>query len=174
MGRHSGWIACFAGIAAGADYILVPEVPIDLPHLIGVLSKRRAGGKKYGIVIVAEGAKFPDQGPLTLGDHPDPFGNPRLGGIGAVIAEAIEWQTGLETRCVVLGHLQRGGPPSAYDRILATRLGLAAGRLVLQHRFGTLVTLAKGKIRESVLSGSSVATKTLDLTFYDEAAAFFH
>jgi phosphofructokinase-like protein len=174
MGRHSGWIACFAGIAVGADYVLVPEVPIDLPHLIGVLSKRRAGGKKYGIVIVAEGAKFPDQGPLTLGDHPDPFGNPRLGGIGAVIAEAIERQTGLETRCVVLGHLQRGGPPSAYDRILATRLGLAAGRLVLQHRFGTLVTLAKGKIRESVLSGSSVATKTLDLTFYDEAAAFFH
>jgi ATP-dependent phosphofructokinase / diphosphate-dependent phosphofructokinase len=174
MGRHSGWIACFAGIAAGADYILVPEVPIDLPHLIGVLSKRRAGGKKYGIVIVAEGAKFPDRGPLTLGDHPDPFGNPRLGGIGAVIAEAIERQTGLETRCVVLGHLQRGGPPSAYDRILATRLGLAASRLVLQNRFGTMVTLARGKIVESVLSGSSVATKTLDLTYYDEAAAFFH
>ncbi len=174
MGRHSGWIACFAGIAVGADYILVPEVPIDLPHLIGVLSKRRSAGKKYGIVIVAEGAKFPDQGPLTLGDHPDPFGNPRLGGIGAVIAEAIERQTGLETRCVVLGHLQRGGPPSAYDRILATRLGLAASRLVLQNRFGTMVTLAKGKIVESVLSGSSVATKTLDLTYYDEAAAFFH
>jgi ATP-dependent phosphofructokinase / diphosphate-dependent phosphofructokinase len=174
MGRHSGWIACFAGIAVGADYILVPEVPIDLPHLIGVLSKRRSGGKKYGIVIVAEGAKFPDQGPLTLGDHPDPFGNPRLGGIGAVIAEAIERQTGLETRCVVLGHLQRGGPPSAYDRILATRLGLAASRLVLQNRFGTMVTLAGGKIVESVLSGSSVATKTLDLTYYDEAAAFFH
>jgi ATP-dependent phosphofructokinase / diphosphate-dependent phosphofructokinase len=174
MGRHSGWIACFAGIAVGADYILVPEVPIDLPHLVGILSKRRAGGKKYGIVIVAEGAKFPDQGPLTLGDHPDPFGNPRLGGIGAVIAEAIEKQTGLETRCVVLGHLQRGGPPSAYDRILATRLGLAASRLVLQNRFGTMVTLAKGKIVESILCGNSVATKTLDLTFYDEAAAFFH
>jgi ATP-dependent phosphofructokinase / diphosphate-dependent phosphofructokinase len=174
MGRHSGWIACFAGIAVGADYILVPEVPIDLPHLIGVLSNRRSGGKKYGIVIVAEGAKFPDQGPLTLGDHPDPFGNPRLGGIGAVITEAIERQTGLETRCVVLGHLQRGGPPSAYDRILATRLGLAASRLVLQKRFGTMVTLAGGKIVESGLSGSSVATKTLDLTYYDEAAAFFH
>ena len=151
MGRHSGWIACFAGIAVGADYILVPEVPIDLPHLIGVLSQRRAAGKKYGIVIVAEGAKFPDQGPLTLGDHPDPFGNPRLGGIGGVIAEAIEKQTGLETRSVALGHLQRGGPPSAYDRILATRLGLAAGRLVLQHRFGTIVTLAGGKIVESPL-----------------------
>jgi ATP-dependent phosphofructokinase / diphosphate-dependent phosphofructokinase len=174
MGRHSGWIACFAGIAVGADYVLVPEVPIDLPHLIGVLSKRRAAGKRYGIVIVAEGAKFPDQGPLVLGDHPDAFGNPRLGGIGGVIAEAIEKQTGLETRSVALGHLQRGGPPSAYDRILATRLGLAASRLVLQHRFGTIVTLAGGKIVEAPLNASSVAMKTLDLGYYDEAAAFFH
>jgi phosphofructokinase-like protein len=174
MGRHSGWIACFAGMAVGADYILVPEVPIDLPHVIGVLSKRRAGGKKYGIVIVAEGAKFPDQGPFLVGDHPDPFGNPRLGGIGGVIADAIEKQTGLETRSVALGHLQRGGPPSAYDRILATRLGLAAGRLVLQHRFGTTVTLAGGTIVETPLSSTSVAMKTLDLAYYHEAAAFFH
>jgi 6-phosphofructokinase 1 len=174
MGRHSGWIACFAGIAVGADYILVPEVPIDLPHVIGVLSKRRAGGKKYGIVIVSEGAKFPDQGPHTVADHPDPFGNPRLGGIGAVIAEAIARQTGLETRCVALGHLQRGGPPTAYDRILATRLGLAASRLVLQHRFGLMVTLAGGHIVETPMTESSVAMKTLDLAFYNEAATFFH
>jgi ATP-dependent phosphofructokinase / diphosphate-dependent phosphofructokinase len=173
MGRHSGWIACFSGIAVGADYILVPEVPIDLPHLISVLSRRRAAGKKYGIVIVAEGARFPDRGPYTLDDSPDPFGNPRLGGIGAVIADSIEKQTRLETRCVVLGHLQRGGPPSAYDRILATRLGLAASRLVLQQRFGTLVTLMKGRIAETTLSGSIAATKTLDLAYYDEAAAFF-
>jgi ATP-dependent phosphofructokinase / diphosphate-dependent phosphofructokinase len=173
MGRHSGWIACFAGISVGADYILVPEVPIDLPHLINILSQRRAAGKKYGIVIVAEGAKFPDQGPFTLGDDPDPFGNLRLGGIGGAIADAIEKQTGLETRCVVLGHLQRGGPPSAYDRILATRLGLAASRLALQNRFGTMVTLAGGQIVETTMSQSVVATKTLDLTYYDEAAAFF-
>ncbi len=173
MGRHSGWLACFSGIAVGADYILVPEVPIDLPHLIAVLSRHRAAGKKYGIVIVAEGARFPDQGPLTLDDPPDPFGNPRLGGIGWVITEAIERQTGRETRCVVLGHLQRGGPPSAYDRILATRLGLAASRLVLQHRFGTLVTLIDGRIIEMPLSESVAAAKTLDLSYYDEAATFF-
>jgi 6-phosphofructokinase 1 len=173
MGRHSGWIACFAGLAVGADYILVPEVPIDLPHLISVLSRRRSSGKKYGIVIVAEGAKFPDQGPFTVGDHPDPFGNPRLGGIGAVIAEAIAKHTGFETRSVALGHLQRGGSPSAYDRILATRLGLAASRLVLQHRFGSMVTLSGGQIVECPLSGSSVAPKTLDLAYYDDAAAFF-
>jgi ATP-dependent phosphofructokinase / diphosphate-dependent phosphofructokinase len=173
MGRHSGWIACFAGIAAGADYILVPEVPIDLPHLISVLTRRRSAGKKYGIVIVAEGARFPDRGPLTLDDTPDPFGNPRLGGIGGMIADAIEKQTRIETRCVVLGHLQRGGPPSAFDRILATRLGLAASRLVLQHRFGTLATVVNGRIVETALSEAIAVSKTLDLTYYDEAAAFF-
>jgi 6-phosphofructokinase 1 len=174
MGRHSGWIACFAGLAVGADYILVPEVPIDLPHLVSVLAKRRAAGKKYGIVVVAEGAKFPDRAALTLDDHPDPFGNPRLGGIGHVIAEAILKQTGIETRTAVLGHLQRGGPPSAYDRILATRLGLAASRLVLERRFGTMVTLMGGQIVETAMSESSVAIKKLDLTYYDEAAAFFY
>jgi len=174
MGRHSGWIACFAGLATGADYILVPEVPIDMPRMIGVLTKRRAAGKKYGIVIVAEGAKFPDPGVLTLRDHPDPFGSVRLGGISGVIAQAIERHTGFETRSVVLGHLQRGGPPSASDRILATRLGLAAGRLVLQRRFGTMVTLIGGRIVEAPMSESSIATKTLDLTYYDEAAAFFY
>jgi phosphofructokinase-like protein len=174
MGRHSGWIACFAGLAVGADYILVPEVPIDLPHLVSVLAKRRAAGKKYGIVVVAEGAKFPDRAALTLDDHPDPFGNPRLGGIGHVIAEEILKQTGIETRTAVLGHLQRGGPPSAYDRILATRLGLAASRLVFERRFGTMVTLMGGQIVETAMSESSVAIKKLDLTYYDEAAAFFY
>jgi ATP-dependent phosphofructokinase / diphosphate-dependent phosphofructokinase len=174
MGRHSGWIACFAGLAVGADYILVPEVPIDLPHLVSVLAKRRAAGKKYGIVVVAEGAKFPDRAPLTLDDLPDPFGNPRLGGIGHVIAEAILKQTGIETRTAVLGHLQRGGPPSAYDRILATRLGLAASRLVFERRFGTMVTLTGGQIVETPMSESVVAIKKLDLTYYDEAAAFFY
>jgi 6-phosphofructokinase 1 len=174
MGRHSGWIACFAGIAVGADYILIPEVPIDLPRLVGVLSRRRATGKKYGIVVVAEGAKFPDRGPLTIDDEPDPFGNPRLGGIGMAVADAIEKHMKRETRVVVLGHLQRGGPPSASDRILATRMGLAASRLVIQRRFGMIVTLANGKIAESMLSESIAATKTLDLSYYDEAAAFFH
>jgi 6-phosphofructokinase 1 len=174
MGRHSGWIACFAGLAVGADYILVPEVPIDLPHLVSVLLKRRAGGKKYGIVVVAEGARFPDREPLTVDDHPDPFGNPRLGGIGHVIADAIHKQTGFETRTAVLGHLQRGGPPSAYDRILATRLGLAASRLVFQRRFGAMVTLIGGQIVEASMSESMVATKKLDLIYYDEAAAFFY
>jgi ATP-dependent phosphofructokinase / diphosphate-dependent phosphofructokinase len=174
MGRHSGWIACFSGMAVGADYILIPEVPIDLPRLFGVLSRRRAAGKKYGIVVVAEGARFPDRGPLTIDDELDPFGNPRLGGIGTAVADAVEKHMSRETRVVVLGHLQRGGSPSAFDRILATRMGLAASRLVIQRRFGMIVTLTNGKIGETLLSESIAATKTLDLSYYDEAAAFFH
>ena len=174
MGRHAGWIACFAGIAAAADYILVPEVPIDMPHLTEVLKRRRAGGKNYGIVIVSEGARFPDRGILTLDEEPDPFGHARLGGIGNAVAHAIETHTGFETRCVVLGHLQRGGSPSAFDRVLATRLGLAASHLVLQRRFGTMVvTLSGTQIIETALTEAVATTKTLDLTYYDEAAAFF-
>jgi 6-phosphofructokinase 1 len=173
MGRHAGWIACFSGIAVAADYILVPEVPIDMPHLIEVLKSRRAGGKKYGIVVVSEGAKFPDKGMVTLEAETDAFGHARLGGVGNVVAEQIEKQTGFETRCVVLGHIQRGGPPSAYDRVLATRFGLAAGNLVLQQRFGTMVALSGTQIIETTLAAGVAASKTLDLAYYNEAAAFF-
>jgi ATP-dependent phosphofructokinase / diphosphate-dependent phosphofructokinase len=173
MGRHAGWIACFSGIATAADYILVPEVPIDLPHLVEVLKRRRIGGKNYGIVIVSEGARFPDKGIYTVDDEPDPFGHARLGGIGNAVAHAIESQTGFETRSVVLGHLQRGGPPSAYDRVLATRLGLAASHLVIQRRFGMMVALSGTRIIETALDERVVVSKTLDLTYYDEAAAFF-
>lgn len=173
MGRHTGWIACFSGMAVGADYILIPEVPIDLPHLVAVLRRRRAAGKKYGIVIVAEGARFTERAPFAIDDGPDPIGHPRLGGIGPVIAETIAKETGFETRGVVLGHLQRGGAPSAYDRILATRLGLFASRLVLQRRFGTLATLVNGQIIETPLTERIAMTRTLDLSYYDEAAAFF-
>ena len=173
MGRHSGWIACFAGMAVGADYILIPEVPIDLPHLLGVLGRRRAAGKRYGIVVVAEGARFPDRRPVTVDDATDPFGNPRLGGIAVTVADEIARAMRLETRAVVLGHLQRGGSPSAYDRVLATRLGLAASRLVLHGRFGMIVTHHNEAIGESPLSELNTANKTLDLSYYDEAAAFF-
>ncbi|MBV8611938.1 MAG: ATP-dependent 6-phosphofructokinase [Singulisphaera sp.] len=173
MGRHSGWIACFAGIAVAADYILVPEVPIDLPHLVDVLRRRRAAGKNYGVVIVAEGARFPDKGVVTLEAEIDPFGHVRLGGIGALLEQRIEKLTGFETRCVILGHIQRGGPPSAYDRVLATRLGLAAAHLVIRKKFGTLVALSGGQIVDVPLDEGVSATKTLDLSYYDEAAAFF-
>jgi 6-phosphofructokinase 1 len=174
MGRNSGWIACFAGMAVGADYVLVPEVPVDLPHLIGVLARRRAAGRRHGLVIVAEGARFPDQEPVSLDLPPDPFGNLRLGGIASLVAHTIENQTGIETRCVVLGHLQRGGPPSAWDRVLATRMGLAASQLVVRRQFGTVVTYKRGQIGHTELNAAAVATQSLDLSFYETAAAFFY
>lgn len=173
MGRTSGWIACFAGIAVAADYILVPEVPIDLPHIVSVLKRRRAEGKLYGIVLVSEGAEFPELRASGPEDRVDSFGHPRLGGIGSVVAHHIERHTGFETRSVTLGHLQRGGPPSACDRVLATRLGLHASHLVIQKRFGTLVVLSGGQIVEAPLDERVGATRTLDLLYYDEAAAFF-
>ncbi len=173
MGRHAGWIACFSGIAVAADYVLVPEIPINIEHVIDVLKRRRANGKNYGIVVVSEGAEFPEKGMTTLDAETDAFGHVRLGGVGNAVAKLIEDATGYETRCVVLGHLQRGGPPSAYDRVLATRLGLAAGHLVVQQRFGTMVALSGTRIIETTLGQGVAATKTLDLTYYDEAATFF-
>jgi phosphofructokinase-like protein len=173
MGRHAGWIACFSGISVAADYILVPEIPIDIDHVVEVLKRRRAEGKNYGIVVVSEGAEFPDKGMTTLDAETDAFGHVRLGGVGNAVAKLIEDATGYETRCVVLGHLQRGGPPSAYDRVLATRLGLAAGQLVVDRKFGTMVALSGTKIVETTLSAGVAATKTLDLSYYDEAKTFF-
>jgi phosphofructokinase-like protein len=173
MGRNSGWIACYAGIAVAADYILIPEVPIDLPHLVHVLKRRRDGGKLYGLVVVAEGAEFPERGLLGPEEHHDPFSTSRLGGIAHLLARRIEYLTGFETRAVTLGHLQRGGAPSAYDRVLATRLGLAASHLVITRRFGTLVALRGTEIVEKALDERVGDTRTLDLRLYDEAAAFF-
>jgi phosphofructokinase-like protein len=173
MGRNAGWIACLAGMAVAADYILIPEVPIDMAHLVSVLTRRRAAGKSYGIIIVSEGAEFPEGGAVTFDKSLDPFGHARLGGISHVVAQQIEHLTGFETRAVVLGHLQRGGPPSAYDRVLATRMGLAASHLIIRRRFGTMVALEANRIVEKPLDQSVTAIRTLDLRYYDEAAAFF-
>ena len=173
MGRHAGWIACFSGIAVAADYIMIPEIPINIEHCIDVLKRRRAAGKNYGIVVVSEGAEFPDRGNVTVEDETDAFGHARLGGIGNVVAKMIENGTGFETRSVILGHLQRGGSPSAYDRVLATRLGLSAANLIIHKRYGTMVALAGTKIIETTLGAGVAATKTLDLTYYEEASAFF-
>lgn len=173
MGRHAGWIACFSGIAVGADYIMVPEVPVDIDHCCEVLKKRLDEGKNYAIVVVSEGAKMPNRKEITTSAETDAFGHVRLGGIGQIVAELVEERLKRETRSVTLGHIQRGGPPSAYDRVLATRLGLAAGDLVLKKRFGTMVALSGTKIIETTLKAGVAASKTLDLTYYAEASAFF-
>jgi len=172
MGRATGWLACFAGMAVGADYILVPEVPIDAPHLIGVLKNHRTPHKNYGIVIVAEGARFAEQ--LDAQSDHGPLGRARLGGIGSAVADLIERQARIETRTVVLGHLQRGGAPTARDRVLATRVGLAASELVIHRRFGTVVTLSGAKLADEPLVAAALVPRALDLTFYHDAATFFY
>src|SRR5215467_10288163 len=146
MGRHAGWIACFSGIATAADYTLIPEVPVDVDKMCEVLQKRRAAGKPYGLIIVSEGAKLPQEGLVTQDAELDEFGHVKLGGIGDTIADIIQRRTGIETRAVTLGHLQRGGPPSAYDRVLGTRLGIHAARLVIDKKFGQMVALRGLKI----------------------------
>jgi 6-phosphofructokinase 1 len=168
MGRQTGWIACVSGVAAAADYIFVPEVPIDLPHCVEVLKRRRAEGKPYGIVVTSEGARLPDPP-----DHaPHEHGRHHLG-VAAVLAQQVERETGFETRSVVLGHIQRGGSPSAYDRVLATRFGLAAADLVLQARFGRVVALRCGEMVESPLGEGVTRLKRLDVQRYREASTFF-
>src|SRR5262249_924556 len=110
MGRHAGWIACLSGMAVAADYILIPEIPADVDHMCAVLKRRREAGKNYGLVIVSEGAQLPDSGMVTSEADLDEFGHVRLGGVGELVANLIEKCTGIETRHVSLGHLQRGGP----------------------------------------------------------------
>ena len=126
MGRHAGWIALHSGLAGGADAILIPEKPFDIDDVCRLISRRRSRGRYFSIVVVAEGA-VPKEGTMeTVGGTTDAFGHVRLGGIGVRLEKEIEERTGLETRATILGHIQRGGTPTAFDRVLATRLGIAA------------------------------------------------
>ena len=171
MGRQTGWIALHAGVAAAADYILVPEIPADLVACAEALKRRRQQGKRSGIVVISEGVKLPTE-PVDEGSG---LGDRRagLGGVGASMAHALERATGFETRSVALGHIQRGGSPSAYDRILATRFGLAAADLAIRGRFGTVVALRDQRLVEVPLTREVANLKTLDLDLYQEASAFF-
>jgi 6-phosphofructokinase 1 len=174
MGRHAGWIACYSGMATAADFILVPEVKVDLKRMCDVLNRRRAEGKMYGIIVVSEGAKLSEEGGFVTQDTEiDDFGHVKLGGIGEVVADYIERNTGLETRAVTLGHLQRGGPPSAYDRVLGTRLGIHAARLAIKHEYGKMVALLGTKIISVPLADAVGEMRTLDADFLDEAEEFF-
>ncbi len=158
MGRYAGWIALASGLAGGADVILIPEIPYQLEKVIDKINKRSQQHKKFSIVVVAEGAK-PEDGEMvvqkTVEDSFDPV---RLGGIGNVIAQQVEKHTGKESRVTVLGHLQRGGSPTAFDRILATRYGTEAANLLAREKFGAMVCL-----QGNTISSVSLAEATGEL-----------
>jgi len=172
MGRDAGWVAAYAGIASGAHVVLIPEKPFDIADVCKTLTKRWKKGHRFSLVVVAEGAKARGaQEKSTKGADVDAFGNPILGGVGQLIAQEIEKRTGLETREVVLGHVVRGGAPSACDRVLATRFGVAAADLVKQGNFGMMVAL-KGNRVVPVKIGGALAQKLVDDDLYSIANSF--
>jgi phosphofructokinase-like protein len=173
MGRYAGWIATESGIAGGADIILIPEIPIDIDEVCKLIKKRHERGKTFSIVVVAEGSKF-KEGSLVLQEQKlDEFGHVRLGGIGDILAEEIEKRTGYETRVSVLGHIQRGGSPTAFDRILGTRFGIKAVELVKNKKFGRMVALSGVKIIDVAIEDAIRALKTVDMELYNIAKVFF-
>jgi len=174
MGRHAGHIATWAAIAGGATMVLVPEHPFDVDEVSRVIQHRHnERGRFASIVVVAEGA-VPAEGTLSVtSGEVDAFGHVRLGGIGEQLARAVEERTGFETRAIVLGHVQRGGTPTAFDRVLATRFGIAAIDAVHAGAFGTMVALRAGDIVRVPLAEATRELKLLDPAVYDVASNFF-
>ncbi|MBI5809918.1 MAG: 6-phosphofructokinase [Deltaproteobacteria bacterium] len=174
MGRHAGWIAVYGGLAGGAHVILIPEKPFDIDEVCRCIENRKTGGRTYSIVVAAEGASPKEAGGMMTKEKGlDAFGHARLGGVGEFLANELEKRTGIESRHVVLGHLQRGGTPTAHDRILATRFGVRAIELVNEGRFGRMVALHGDKIADVSLSEATSKAKTVDMEFFKTAEVFF-
>ena len=173
MGRHSGWIATTAGIAGGATVVLVPEHPFDIEEVCERLIRRHTRGRFASIVVVAEGA-VPREGTIQMADAEiDRFGHIRLGGVGQLIATEIGERTGFETRPVLLGHVQRGGTPTAYDRVLSTRFGVAAIDAVHRGAWGHMVAIRADKIVDTPLSEVVGRTRPVDPALYEDVAQIF-
>lgn len=174
MGRDAGHIATYAGIAGGAAEVLVPEWEFDIDEVCDTLKRRHEAGRYASIVVVAEGAK-PKEGTMELPEsgEVDAFGHERLGGISGVLADEIEKRTGFETRVTVLGHIQRGGTPTAFDRVLATRFGVAAIDAVHDGAFGQMVALECDEIVRVPLADAVAELKTLDPALMEVARVFF-
>jgi len=173
MGRDSGWIATHAGIAGGAAVVLVPERPFDIEEVCARITRRHQRGRFASIVVVAEGA-LPIEDTLAVADgEVDRFGHVRLGGIGQLVAHEIGQRTGFETRPVLLGHVQRGGTPTAYDRVLSTRFGVAAIDAVHRGAWGMMVALHADRIVETPLSEVVGRTRPVDLSLFEDVAQIF-
>lgn len=178
MGRHAGWIAVHSGIAAGADVILIPEKPVDLNQVCQVIKKRHDRGRDFSLVVVAEGVKISteeskDGKVIVQKTELDQFGHVRLGGVGQFLAEEIERRTGYEARYVILGYIQRGGSPTAFDRVLGTRFGVAAIDLVHKGEFGKMVCLDGNSIKSLPMAETIGKSKLVDEELYSVAEAFF-
>jgi len=173
MGRDAGWIALHAGIAGGATAILVPEVPFDIKEVAAIVAKRHERGRYASLVVVAEGAK-PKPGTLEVPEPQlDKYGRELHGSISQVIAPELSRLTGFESRVVQLGHVQRGGTPTAYDRVLSTRFGLAAVDAVYAKAFGDMVVLRCGRIERVSMQVTRGQTRTIDLDLFNDVAATF-
>jgi phosphofructokinase-like protein len=174
MGRHAGWIAAYSGLAGGADVILVPERPFDIDEVCERIKRRHASGRTFSIVVVSEGATPRDGGGITTAaTTTDAFGHARLGGIAVELEREIEERTGFETRMTILGHVQRGGTPTAYDRVLATRFGVRAIEVASEGRWGTMVSLRGTDIVVVDLAEALAEPKLLDDGLYETAEVFF-
>ena len=173
MGRNAGWIATYSGIAGGADAILVPERPFDIEQVCEHIRHRHQKGRFFSIVVVAEGAKPAEGSEITQEKQADAFGHVRLGGIGVLLENEIEARTGFETRVTILGHVQRGGTPTAFDRVLATRFGIAAIDAAEDRDYGKMVSLQGTKIFRVPIGDAVGELKTLDPELYETAEVFF-
>jgi 6-phosphofructokinase 1 len=169
MGRTKGWIATYAGLAGGAHVILIPEVPYDIEAVAALIRRRHRRGQKYSVVVVAEGIEPPQR--VTL--QKDVFGFDRLGGVAYQLAPVIEELTGYETRVTVLGHLQRGGTPSAFDRVLATRFGVKAADLAAEGQHGVMVAMRNADIVGVPLAEGCAEIRGVDDELFRVAQSFF-
>ena len=166
MGRDAGWIAYAAGIAGGADVTLVPEQPIDMERVAALLKYNYDRGKRYGLVVVAEGCHLPEGGQIMGSTEVDSFGHARLSGIGEALADMIQQQTGFETRSVNLGHTQRGGSPTAYDRLLGQRYGLHAIDMVHDQKWGRIAVLKGTDVTDITIKEAIATNRRLDERFF--------
>jgi 6-phosphofructokinase 1 len=171
MGRSAGWIALYSGVAGGADVILIPERPFDIAEVCAQLERRKARGRTFSIVVAAEGASVRGGEAVTTGAELDEFGHPRLHGVGHWLEGEIEKRTGLETRATVLGHIQRGGTPTAGDRVLATRFGLAAIDAAHEGQWGMMTALTGTEIRLVPLAEAVEKLRTVPPEHYETLSA---
>ena len=177
MGRHTGWIAVMSGIASGADAVLIPEIPLTVEEVCDILKKRHSRGKDFSIVVVSEGAELRyasgESEVILASSEKDAFGHVRLGGVGAALGKEIESRTGFETRVTILGHIQRGGTPTAHDRVLATRYGVKAAEMVHHEEWGKMAALQCEAIVTAPLTLAISGPKRVDMSYYDIARTFF-